>query len=220
MRIVSVNVGGLSELLDRRGRPYLSGIYKSPVTGAVNATFSGLVGDAQGNQKVHGGPDNAVYAYSADHYAAWRREEEREDLPPGFFGENLTIAALHERDVNIGDIFRAGAALLEVSQPRLPCDTMGIRFGDKTFPDRFLKSRRTGMYLRVLKEGAVQASDEFHRERAGSVPLTEAVEIIEGDAGTLLALRRLAAEAALSKRWRAKVDKKLAALAAPTAAAE
>jgi MOSC domain-containing protein YiiM len=220
MRIVSVNVGGLSELLNRRGQPYLSGIYKSAVTGAVSVTFSGLVGDAQGNLKAHGGPDNAVYAYSADHYAAWRREEERDDLAPGFFGENLTVAALHEQDVRIGDIFRAGSALLEVTQPRLPCETMGIRYGDKHFPDRFLKSRRTGMYLRVLKEGTVQAGDELRRERAGSVTLPEAVEIIEGDGGTLAALRKLAAESALSRRWRAKVDKKLAELAPSVPAAE
>src|SRR6185436_3115721 len=104
---------------------------------------------AQGNQKDHGGPDNAVYAYSADHYAAWRREEERDDLNPGFFGENITVAALHERDVRIGAVYLAGHVLLEVTQPRLPCSTLGLTFGDKDFPDRFLNSLRTGMYLRV-----------------------------------------------------------------------
>jgi MOSC domain-containing protein YiiM len=218
MRIVSVNVGGLSEMLNRRGQPFLSGIRKSPVSSPLSLTFSGIIGDAQGNQKNHGGPDNAVYAYSADHYAAWRREEKRDDLTPGFFGENLTVAALHEQDVRIGDLYRAGSALLEVTQPRLPCETMGLRFGDKHFPDRFLKSRRTGMYLRVLKEGVVQAGDEFHRERAGSVPLLEAVEIIQGEEGTLAMLTKLKAESALSKRWRAKVDQKLAALAAPAGA--
>jgi MOSC domain-containing protein YiiM len=217
MRIVSVNVGGLSEMLNRRGQPYLTGILKAPVSGAVNITFSGVIGDAQGDQKVHGGPDNAVYAYSADHYAAWRREEERDNLAPGFFGENLTIAALHERDVRIGDVYRAGAALLEVTQPRLPCETMGLRFGDKHFPDRFVKSRRTGMYLRVLKEGVVQAGDEFRRERAGVVTIPEAVDIIEGDAGTVVNLGKLGAEPALSKRWRAKIDKKLAQLPATAA---
>lgn len=218
MRIVSVNVGGLSEMLNRRGQPYLSGILKSAVSGPVSITFAGVIGDAQGNQKVHGGPDNAVYAYSADHYAAWRREEQRDDLAPGFFGENLTVAALHEQDVRIGDVYRAGSALLEVTQPRLPCDTLGVRFGDKHFPERFLKSRRTGMYLRVLKEGTVHAGDEFHRERSGKVTIPDAVDIIEGDASTTATLRKLSAESALSKRWRAKVEKKLAGLAAPAAA--
>ena len=218
MRIVSVNVGGLSEMLNRRGQPYLSGILKYPVSGPVSVTFAGVIGDAQGDQKAHGGPDNAVYAYSADHYAAWRREEKRDDLGPGFFGENITVAALHEQDVRIGDVYCAGSALLEVTQPRLPCDTLGIRFGDKHFPDRFLKSRRTGMYLRVLKEGTVHAGDEFHRERAGTVTIPDAVDIIEGDAGTTVTLRKLSAESALSKRWRAKVDKKLAALATPAGA--
>ena len=130
-----------------------SDLYKSPVSGEVSIGFSGVIGDAQGDQKNHGGPDNAVYAYSADHYAAWRREEKRDDLHAGFFGENLTVAALREKDVRIGDLYRVGHVLLEVTQPRLPCATLGVRFGDKEFPDRFQTSLRTGMYLRVLLHG-------------------------------------------------------------------
>ena len=203
---------------NRRGNSFYSGIYKSPVSGEVSIGFSGVIGDAQGDQKNHGGPDNAVYAYSADHYAAWRREEKRDDLHAGFFGENLTVAALHEKDVRIGDLYRAGHVLLEVTQPRLPCATLGVRFGDKEFPDRFQTSLRTGMYLRVLKEGVVQAGDEFLRERAGTVPLVEAVETIALGKATPERLARLKAESALSKRWRDKVDRLLAREAVPPAA--
>ncbi len=218
MRIVAVNVGGLREMHDGRGRSFYSGIEKSHVSGPVSIGFSGVIGDAQGNQKAHGGPDNAVYVYSADHYAVWRREEHRDDLAPGFFGENLTVAALHETDVRIGDLYRAGHALLEVTQARAPCATLGLRFGDKNFPDRFLASRRMGMYLRVLKEGDVQAGDEFHRERTGTVPLLEAVEVLYGNEATPQRLQRLKNESALSRRWRDKVDLLLAQCAANPAA--
>lgn len=218
MRIVSVNVGGLQQLQNRRGDAFYSGIYKSPVSGPVSVGFSGVIGDAQGDLKNHGGPDNAVYVYSADHYAAWRREEKRDDLHPGFFGENLTVAALHEKDVRIGDLYRAGHVLVEVTQPRLPCATLGLRFGDKDFPDRFQASLRTGMYLRVLKEGVVQAGDEFQRERPGTVPLLEAVETIALGNNTPERLARLKAESALSKRWREKIDRQLARQTVPPAA--
>ena len=169
MRILSVNVGGLQKIEKKNGDTFYTGILKTPVAAPVNVTFAGLIGDAQGNQKVHGGPDNAVYVYSAEHYATWRREEERDDLVFGTFGENLTVTSLHEADVHIGDVYRAGTALLEVTQPRLPCSTLGLRLKDSTFPDRFLASKRTGMYLRVLREGVVRANDEMTRESTGTI---------------------------------------------------
>ena len=98
--------------------------------------------------------------------AAWADEESRDDLAPGQFGENLTTEGFNEADVHIGDRFRAGTALLEVSQPRVPCYKLGIRMGDPAFPKRFLQSRRSGWYLRVIEEGAVGAGDEFLREHS------------------------------------------------------
>ena len=210
MRILSVNVGGLRAVQKKQGGEFYSGIYKTPVTAPVAVSFSGMVGDAQGNLAVHGGPDNAVYAYSAEHYAEWRREEGRDDIGFGTFGDNLTISTLHESQVRIGDIYRAGTALLEVTQPRLPCATLGLRMNDPTFPDRFLATRRTGMYLRVLKEGAVRANDDFKLEEEGTVSLTEAIDILHADGVALSRIEALAADPSLSRRWRDKAEKLLA----------
>lgn len=210
MRILSVNVGGLQQIEKKNGDAFYTGIFKTPVTAAVNVTSAGLVGDAQGNQKQHGGPDNAVYVYSAEHYATWRREEARDDLVFGTFGENLTVTALQEADVRIGDVYRAGTALLEVTQPRLPCSTLGLRMQDATFPDRFLASRRTGMYLRVLREGVVRANEEMTRQSRGTISLVGAIDILHGDGIANDRIAALAADGALSRRWREKAEKLLA----------
>lgn len=219
MRIVSVNAGGLRRLIGRNGKAFDSGIHKTPLSGPVAVWRDGVAGDAVGNLVAHGGPDNAVYAYSADHYVAWHGEGRISEVGPGLFGENLTVQALHESNVCIGDVYRVGSTLLQVTQPRIPCETLGLRTGDVQFPDRFLGRRRTGMYLRVIEEGAVQAGDAFVRERAGSVTVAEAVEILYGDGGKPGRLAALCAESALSARWCAKVDKLVARRLAAAAAA-
>lgn len=210
MRILSVNVGGLQQIEKKNGAPYHTGIFKTPVTAPVPVTFGGLIGDAQADQKNHGGPDNAVYAYAAEHYAAWRREEEREDFVFGLLGENLTVTSLRESQVRIGDVYRAGSALLEVSQPRLPCATLGLRVNDPSFVARFQASRRTGMYLRVLREGHVRANDEFTLESPGTFTLIEVIDILHEDGVARERIAALAADGALSQRWRAKAGKLLA----------
>lgn len=151
-----------------------SGIVKRPVEGLVAVAALNLAGDRQADLSVHGGVDKAVYAYPAEHYAAWAEELGRDDLEPGvFFGENLTIEGLREDDVSIGDTLRTGTVLLEVSQPRVPCYKLAIRIGDPAFAKPFLASGRTGYYLRVLREGTVAAGDavtlETRAERSMSV---------------------------------------------------
>ncbi len=112
---------------------------------------------------MHGGPDKAVYAYPVEHYEFWRRELPNMDLPFGMFGENFTTEGLLEGPVNIGDQFRIGQAELMVTQPRLPCYKLGIKFGRADMVKRFLASRRTGFYLQVLREGEVGAGDEIEQ---------------------------------------------------------
>jgi MOSC domain-containing protein YiiM len=153
--------------LPRADRTVLSGIVKAPVAGRVHVGRVNLDGDGQADLRVHGGPDKAVYAYPAQHYDAWARELGRDDLAPGFFGENLTVEGVDEEDVLVGDRFRIGTTLLEVSQPRIPCFKLGLRVGDPQFLRPFLESGRSGFYLRVVEEGDIAAGDAVERVSRG-----------------------------------------------------
>src|SRR2546422_5997444 len=128
MHVVSVSVW-LPEVCDWGGRRVTTGIFKEPVAGRIPVRSLGLVGDGQADLSVHGGPAKAVYAYPSEHYPFWRQELERPDLTWGAFGENLTTEGLAERTLRIGTELRVGSALLEVTEPRLPCYKLGIRVG-------------------------------------------------------------------------------------------
>lgn len=160
--IVSVNVGLPSPLQTAQGQ-VLSGIRKLPVAGQVAVGVLGLAGDAQADRRVHGGPDKAVYCYSLDHYAWWAERLRRSDLGHGAFGENLTVEGSIETEVRIGDIYRAGTAVLQVTKPRLPCYKLVARIGPPDFQKTFLESGRVGFYCRVLEEGRVAAGDPLER---------------------------------------------------------
>ena len=123
------------------------------MAGRVLARRLSLEGDWQADLRSHGGLNKAVYAYPLEHYARWSEELGRDNLRPGQFGENLTVEGLTEDAARLGDVFRVGGALLQVTQPRYPCFKLGIKMGDPLFPRRFLASGRTGFYLRVLEEG-------------------------------------------------------------------
>ncbi len=203
MRVVSVNVGRPRQV-PWRGRMVETGIFKEPVDGRVAVTRLGLAGDEQADLRVHGGPDKAVYAYPAEHYPRWEAELGRE-LPFGSFGENLTVEGLPAEDeLAIGDRYRAGSALLAVTQPRLPCFKLGIRLGDQGMLKRFLRSGRTGCYLRVLEEGEVAAGAPLElvaRDPAG-VPVSELTRVYAGARDDLPAIERLLAAHGLPADWR------------------
>ena len=160
VRIVSVNVGRAATL-EFDGRSVTSGIVKAPVDGPVMVRRINLDGDAQADLRVHGGADKAVYLYPAQHYAHWAGHLGRELSPFGYFGENLTVEGADEAETRIGDVVRAGDALLEVSQPRVPCFKLAMRLRDHAIGKPFLASGRVGYYLRVLEEGALEAGDEI-----------------------------------------------------------
>lgn len=166
MKLISVNVGGLTQV-KFNGRVVGTGIFKEPVEGRVMAGRRGLEGDRVVDQRVHGGEHKAVYAYPHEHYPVWAEELGRDDLSPGQFGENFTTEGLTEDAVHIGDRFRVGEALLEVTQPRVPCFKLGIKMGDARFPKRFLESMRCGFYLRVIEEGEVGAGDAIELVEPG-----------------------------------------------------
>lgn len=137
--------------------PWTSAFVKDAVRGPVTVTATNIVGDGQADRLHHGGPDQAVLAYAADHYDAWRAELSRPDFPHGAFGENLTVAGLDERVVCIGDSYAVGSAVLQVSCPRIPCWKISRRWEMPALTARVEKTGRTGWYLRVLEEGEIEA---------------------------------------------------------------
>ena len=156
MRIESINVGRV-ETVRRGDKAMQTGICKRPVTGAVQIAVDGIPGDAIVSTKHHGGPDQAIYAYSSDDYDWWAKSLGREVFP-GLFGENLTIRDLPS-DMTIGDRLLIGEVVLEATAPRIPCDTFAARMDDAGFGLLFRKAERPGVYFRVLNEGEVCAGD-------------------------------------------------------------
>jgi MOSC domain-containing protein YiiM len=170
--VLSVNVGLPRELVWKRQR-VSTAIFKAPVEGAIPVRKLNLDGDRQADLIVHGGPDKAVYAYPAEHYAHWRMKVPETPETWGAFGENLTTRGVLETDLNIGDHVRIGSALLQVSQPRMPCYKLQVRFDRDDMTRLFAMSRRSGLYFSVIEEGEVQAGDEIklvkHDEHGVSV---------------------------------------------------
>jgi MOSC domain-containing protein YiiM len=162
MHLVSVQIGiprtvGVPGAADPMERAFTSAIWKEPRTGPVRAGRLGLEGDRVANEKVHGGPEQAVLMYAESHYPLWRAEWGRDDVAPGAFGENLTVSGPTEDTVCIGDVLEIGEALFQVSQPRQPCATLARRHGVRDMIAVVRKNGRSGWYLRVLREGFLEA---------------------------------------------------------------
>jgi MOSC domain-containing protein YiiM len=155
--VLSVNVAEMRRI-ERHGELVRTGIWKHPVGGPVAVRGVNLEGDDQGDRSVHGGPDKAVYAYAREDIDWWERELGRE-LPDGIFGENLTLRGVEPAKALVGERWRIGSVLLEVSEPRFPCWKLGVRFGDPLMLKRFALARRTGTYLRIVEEGKLEAGD-------------------------------------------------------------
>jgi len=160
MKVVSVNVGLPREVV-WKGMTVQTAIFKEPVAGAVAIRDLNLVGDEQADLTVHGGADKAVYAYPAEHYEFWRRELPDLTFSWGQFGENLTTEGLMEDTLHIGDRLRVGSATLMVTQPRMPCYKLALRFGRDDMIKLFLASGRSGFYFSVIEPGSVAASSEI-----------------------------------------------------------
>lgn len=212
MRLVSVNVSLPAEVR-YRDEAVKTGIFKKPVAGAVRAGMYNLEGDGQADLHNHGGLHKAVYAYALDHYAYWREVLGREDLDHGQFGENLTISGLDESERCIGDRLQIGSAQFAITQPRVPCYKLGIRLGDERMPRLFAQSARTGFYLRVLREGVIEAGDAVDVIEAGYrevaiKPLFEAY-MNRGGKEAASILRRALEVPELSPEWRAQIEKRL-----------
>jgi MOSC domain-containing protein YiiM len=157
--LVSVNVGTPREIGLSQGKKTVSAIYKKPVDGPVIVRRLNLEGDRQGDPRVHGGENAAVYAYPSEHYGYWKERFPDMEMPWGTFGENFTTEGLLEEVVHVGDQFAVGTAKFQITKPRFPCFKLGMRFGTQKMVDLFLDSERSGFYLGVLQEGQVKAGD-------------------------------------------------------------
>ena len=162
MMLLAVNVSK-PRPITYRGKSVLTGFFKTPVTGRVVVRRLNVDGDQQADLRVHGGPDQAVYVYPFEHYAHWAAALGRDDFKFGQFGENFTTQGLLEEETRVGDVLRVGEALLQVTQPRVPCFKLMAKMNDFTFAKPFLASGRTGFHLRVLEEGDVGAGDTIER---------------------------------------------------------
>jgi len=203
MKIISINVGR-PRLVLRDGEPVSTGIFKEPINGRVMLRTLNLDGDRQADLTVHGGPEKAVYAYPSEHYPFWQRELPDMELPWGVFGENFTTEGLLETETNVGDTFRIGSAAVRVTQPRMPCYKLGIRFGRTDILRRFLASERSGFYLSVLHEGEVGAGDEFQllKKNVSGVRVVDVTRLYSSDRDNVDLLRRAIATEALPSSWR------------------
>lgn len=156
-RVLSVNVGALQDLV-LGTRLVRTGIFKEPVEGPRRVADDRVEGDVQGDPSVHGGPDKAVYAYASED-TAWWEERLGRGLPPGTWGENLTLAGVDVTRAIVGSLWRVGTATLRVTSPRIPCSKLAARLGDPHFVKQFVEARRPGTYLAVEEPGEVAAGD-------------------------------------------------------------
>jgi len=203
MQLLSVNVG-LPREVSWKGKTVMTGIFKEPVQGRVMLRSLNLEGDGQADLTVHGGLDKAVYAYPVEHYDYWRHELPDTDLPWGMFGENLTIEGILEQDVNIGDRFRIGTAEVMVTQPRMPCYKLGIKFGRTDIVKRFLASQRSGFYFSVIQEGEVGTGDtlEMIAQDENQITVTDIVRLYTRESDDPNLLHRATQLQALPASWR------------------
>jgi MOSC domain-containing protein YiiM len=217
MKLVSVNVG-FPRVVMSNGDPVSTGIFKEPVAGRVMLRTLNLDGDRQADLSVHGGPSKAVYVYPSEHYDYWKHELPEMELHWGMFGENFTTMQLFESELNIGDKFRVGSAVVVVTQPRMPCYKLGIRFGRADIVKRFLASERTGFYFSVLQEGEVEVGDpiELIEEGKRSVRVSDITQLYTREKHNIGLLRRAIEVEALPENWRGYFQNRLQKLTNPS----
>ena len=202
MKLLSISIG-LPREIEWKGKIVRTSIFKAPVSGRTRVAKLNVEGDQQSDLTVHGGIDKAVYVYPSEHYPFWHGELPDMELPWGVFGENFTTEGLLE-NTRVGDRFQIGSAEFVVTQPRMPCYKLGIRFNRPDMVKRFLESGRTGFYLAVLKEGEVAAGDsiELLEQDQHNVTIADVVNLYRRDATNQDLLRRVSEVPSLPESWR------------------
>ena len=217
MKLVSVNLSIPKEIV-HDNKSVTTGIFKTPAVGRVMLRRLNLSGDGQGDLWGHGGAFRAVYVYSLENYDYWQRELGGDNFGYGQFGENFTVEGMLDDDIRVGDVFRIGGALVEVSQPRIPCYKLAIKMGIRGFQNRFLESGRVGFYFRVLEEGEVGAGDRFElvRRDPGGMTVREVSDLLFLNTEDLEGTRRALSIPALSHGWKGSFEERLAMAGVPT----
>ena len=202
MKVVSVNVG-LPKTVQWRDQPVTTGIFKSPVEGPVALRKHNLEGDQQADLSVHGGPTKAVYVYPIRHYTYWRGELPDVEFGWGHFGENFTVHGVDEESIYIGDEFSVGTTRLVVTEPRMPCFKLSVRFGRADMPKRFLQSQRTGFYFGVVEEGEVQVGDalELLSKHPDELGVADITRLYTTERGNIALLKKAISVTALPDSW-------------------
>jgi len=203
LKIISLNVGRPREAV-WMGKTVITGIFKEPVDGPRMLRTMNIEGDAQADLSVHGGRHKAAYAYPSEHYDWWRAELPGVALPRGMFGENFTTEGMTEETVCAGDRFRIGGATVIVTQPRMPCYKLGLKFARNDMAARFLRSGRTGFYMAVEEEGPVAPGDtvELLAADEARVTIADLVRLYRGEETDDGLLRRALGVAAIPERWK------------------
>ena len=206
MQVISVNVGRPREVI-WKGMTVQTGIFKEPVDSQVEIRKLNLAGDQQADLTVHGGAAKAVFAYPAEHYEYWQKNLPDVPFSWGKFGENLTTEGLAEETLCIGDRFRVGSAILMVTQPRMPCYKLALRFDRDDMIKRFLASQRSGFYFSVVEEGKVQAGSkvEILSRDPHRVAILDIVRLYLGQAHDPDLLHRAMNVSALPQNWKAEL---------------
>jgi MOSC domain-containing protein YiiM len=202
MKVLSVNLGTPKQY-DWMGQPVTTSIFKSPVEGEVQVKTLDLDGDVQSDLSVHGGVHKAVYVYPHEHYAYWT-EHGIKPLTMGNFGENLTVEGLLEGDIHIGDELEIGSVRFAVTQPRLPCYKLQVRFNRPELTKIFWNSRRFGFYLKVTREGALATDAPINivKRDPNAVSVADLIALYTGDRPDPDVLRRVIEVDALPEAWR------------------
>ena len=206
-KLISLQVG-VPRTVSLNGEPVPTGIFKLPVPGRVRMREMNLVGDRQADLTVHGGRDKAVYGYPSEHYPFWKKQLPGIELPWGSFGENLTTEGLLEDEVRIGDRFTIGTAEIVVTQPRLPCFKLNLKFDRDDMTKRFLASHFTGFYFRVLREGEVGAGDEIVQvyQDENRVTVLDILRLYLGESNSSELRNRALQGKYLSRSWREELS--------------
>jgi MOSC domain-containing protein YiiM len=184
----------------------LTSIFKAPVNGRVAVRRHNIEGDRQSDLRVHGGPYKAVYAYASEHYPYWRQQLPEACLSWGAFGENLTLEGLTEDNTYIGDDYRIGSAVFTVTQPRMPCFKLNLRFGRSDMVKRFWKSGFSGIYFSITQEGDLETGDEIQllERQASSISVADVVRLYKGEAEDENLFQRML-QAPLSGSWKQEI---------------
>lgn len=178
MKIISTNIGEAKTVL-WHGKELTTGIFKFPVEKPIHLGNEDVDNDHVIDRKYHGGIDKACYLYSADHYKFWQNLYPNLEMPWGMFGENLTVDGLNEAEINIGDVFKIGEAVVQATQPRQPCFKLEFRFNDKEIIRKFVNSGFAGVYVRVLEKGYIKATDTMKIvERKNSISIQKVFQLL------------------------------------------